>query len=308
MSNNNLPDGIVELFDTLADSLKRNRSDISVKRIDAGTIEVEADSLTRTVLVHEMAGTRSEGEPRYRIRVATPIDDYVNPETTEKHKNVLNRFAANGALVSLKDGNHVVAQCQLGLFPLRTTMELILHAIMAGPIAILNCLFVLEGVANELPNEKSDWDLLSFLPILNREKKWFHTYETQDDGILAGGKIDSGESYYVVIDKRTPHPGLANTGLIINLAFNNCMPEYKDRFLLTNTLNSMSFLHGYEPTLGAWYSDGSESLSYAMFLPDFFGKLEGIHEIVIWILVEQIYLILSGKAKQRVDEYLEIIS
>jgi hypothetical protein len=42
-----------------------------------------------------------------------------------------------------------------------------------------------------------------------------------------------------------------------------------------------------------------------MFLPNNLSKLEGIYQIIVWLLIEQIHLVVSGQAEERIKLYNE---
>jgi len=74
---------------------------------------------------------------------------------------------------------------------------------------------------------------------------------------------------------------------------------------LVNALNTTSFLFGDEPLIGGWYSDDPISLAHSAFFPNCMAELQDMPKYIIWLLLEQISLVVSGQAKQRVHMYLE---
>ena len=99
------------------------------------------------------------------------------------------------------------------------------------------------------------------------------------------------------------HVGFLGTGLMAQVSFRSGLPEYNDRFELVNALNLESYIYSTQSVFGAWYSDDPIALAYTTFLPNRFSNMDMIRKVIVWVMIDRLNFILSGEAKQTVDEH-----
>jgi len=278
--------------------------DYAPQLIDHNKIEVETDCGQTSILTHEMAGTRDAGDPQFRVRVGSTIEDASLINLMAGHEAQLNRSASLGALIRDGDSLSVVSQCPLKNLELNKAAPIVAtSALMAAP-SIVNCARVILGDENfKLEKQSSNWNIADFEYVSNNLAKEFDEVEF-DTHRLIGIRYYPHEEYKFLLHAMDMHPGIGHGGLMVQISFKNGSLDCPDRQVCINALNTECFLYDDVPLLGAWFCDQGFPLAYVSFLPNSFKDIPGITEdFSKWALARGDWVI-SGEAELRVREFI----